>query len=1052
MEDRLSQSLRGVDRQVQQLERAFDRAQRASSQLGNTNVRTTVHIDTTRMESALNGIVQRLDALNGRTAAPTIIINDQSTRTINNIDNHLRQTTSRKWDVVLGIKDGVTSKLSSMKETLMSPMGMLGIGMAGIGAGSLVSGAVGTYKEFEHQMKAVQAISGATGDDLERLTAKAREMGAATSFSATEAGKAFEYMAMAGWKTDQMMAGLPGILSLAAASGEDLGKTSDIVTDAMTAFHMVPEEAAHFSDVLAQTASNANTNVAMMGYTFQYLASTAGTLGYSIEDVSLAIGTVANAGIKGEKAGTGLLAMLNGMISPSDEAATMLDRLGLSITDASGEIKPFKTLLTDLRTSFAGLSKIEQAQAAAAIAGVDGMKAMQIIATTSQEDFEKLANSIDHASDSMEYNGVVYQGAAQKMAAVRIDSLEGDLQILNSAWEDFQIGLLSDGGGDFLRGFVQSATETIGEFGDILKSPEFKGLDWGDQMIYLLDRAMEKLDAWASGSGGEQIGKVMTKLAEIGIRAFIAAPTGLVTGAMDALMNGNLLGAAGLGLGAAMLPGTGMLASGVASAAKTIFYSSGEAAEGGAGGGVHWGRVGTAAKWAGRIAKPVAAVMDAKRLYDSDDKVKTGSEIAGGWAGMLAGAKLGAATGGAIGAGFAGVGAAPSALVGGLLGGIGGYMGGEKLGGSIADSVRGWFSGIKEQAGQAVDELAATFSNAPDRIGAILDESAYTLSGFPERAAMSMGETAGYFITALENLPAETTEKFNQLVTEADACISTLPGQVSARFSETATAVTTYAAEAVNGTVNWFAQLPGMAGEKMSAMYNEVSNWASNIVSGTQSWFAQIPGMVGGYFDRAIGAIQGKISSIKASFSLGFSAGAAEAGHAEGGIFHQEHIARFAEGNKPEAVIPLDISKRSRGLALLEQVQSIFGLGDRAGDSADSFSRFIGRIAGGGGQESGEGFSLQGAGRSVLAQAKEMLAQSAELLANAGSGAGFTPAMAMATAGGSDFGGSANGGSPSFNFSGINFSFGSDIDEEELAISIGRRFLAEIRQGQENRG
>jgi len=1053
MEDRLSQSLRGVDRQVQTLERAFGRAQATASRLGNTNFKAVVHIDTTRIESALNGIVQRLDALNGKTAAPTIIINDQSTRTINNIDNHLRQTTSRKWDVVLGIKDGVTSKLSSMKETLMSPMGMLGMGMAGIGAGSLVSGAVGTYKEFEHQMKAVQAISGATGDDLERLTAKAREMGAATSFSATEAGKAFEYMAMAGWKTDQMMAGLPGILSLAAASGEDLGKTSDIVTDAMTAFHMVPEEAAHFSDVLAQTASNANTNVAMMGYTFQYLASTAGTLGYSIEDVSLAIGTVANAGIKGEKAGTGLLAMLNGMISPSDEAATMLDRLGLSITDASGEIKPFKTLLTDLRTSFAGLSKIEQAQAAAAIAGVDGMKAMQIIATTSQEDFEKLANSIDHASDSMEYNGVVYQGAAQKMAAVRIDSLEGDLQILNSAWEDFQIGLLSDGGGDFLRGFVQSATETIGEFGDILKDPEFQKLDWGDQIIYLLDRAMEKLDVWASGSGGEQFGKAMTKLAEIGIRAFIAALTGLVTGAMDALMNGNLLGAAGLGLGAAMLPGTGMLASGVAGAAKTIFYSSGEAAEGGgATGGWNWGRIGTAAKWAGRIAKPIQAIMDANRLYDSDDKVKTGSEIAGGWAGMLAGAKLGAATGGAIGAGFAGIGAAPGALVGGLLGGIGGYMGGEKLGGRIADSVRGWFSGIKEQAGEAVDELVATFSNAPDRIGAILDESVDTFSGFPERAAMSMGETAGYFVTALNNLPEGVAEKFNQLATEVDACISTLPGQVSAWGSETAIVAETYAAEAVNGTVNWFAQLPGMAGEKMSAMYNEVSNWASNIISGIQSLFAQIPGMVGGYFDRAIDAIQGKISSIKASFSLGFSAGAAEAGHAEGGIFNREHIARFAEGNKPEAVIPLDISKRSRGLALLEQVQSIFGLGDRAGNSADSFRRFIGRIAGGGGQVSGEGFSLQGEGMSVLAQAKEMLAQNAELLSNAGSGAGFTPAMAMATAGGSDFGGSANGGSPSFHFSGINFSFGSDIDEEELAISIGRRFLAEIRQGQENRG
>lgn len=1296
MEDRLSNSLRGVDRQVQQLERAFDRAQRASSRLGNTNVRAVVHIDTTRIEAALNRIIQRLDTLNGRVASPTVILNNQTQGPLNQINNNLRQTTGRRWDIVLGIKDGVTNKLNGIKESLSAPIGMLGMGMATMGAGALAAGTIGTYKEFEHQMKAVQAISGATGSEFEALTAKAREMGATTSFSATEAGKAFEYMAMAGWKTDQMLAGIPGILSLAAASGEELGKTSDIVTDAMTAFHMAPEEAAHFSDVLAQTASNANTNVGMMGYTFQYLASTAGTLGYSIEDVSLAIGTVANAGIKGEKAGTGLLAMLNGMISPSKEAAATMDRLGLSITDAEGNIKPFRKLLTDLRTSFAGLSKIEQAQAAASIAGVDGMKSMQIIANTSQKDFDKLANAIDHASDSMEYNGVVYEGAAQKMAAVRIDSLEGDLQILNSAWQDFQIGLLSDGGGDFLRGFVKSATETISEFGEILKSPEFKELDWGDQIIFLIDRAMEKLDAWASGSGGEQFGKVLTKLAEIGIKAFASAFAGLLKAAIEAALNGNLTAAAGLGLAASMVPGAGLVTSGVSSAARAIFYNNpvpptggaggaGGGAGGGATGGWNWGRIGTAAKWAGRIAKPVQAIFDANRLYESEDKVKTGGEVAGGWAGMLAGAKAGAVGGGAIGAAFGGVGAAPGAAIGGLLGGIAGYWGGSKLGGGIVDSARDifggnkaetpdlssmnispeqlqqlsalvapagisgadtanllatlgknglsgeaagasmasfvsqlapvteaqkeafaklglideqgknallddsggmkslaeiadilkaatenmtqeektatlagafgeeglqtanilaeggseaitpptpdpsffdslseqasaawdsaketvatqgnaflesageWFNGVKERAGDTVNEISEAFSNAPTRIEEFLNAAGETLSQLPEKAAYSIGETAGRIVSTLEALPEQASEKFNQLVTEADtylselpgrittwveqteaeaiayleqldaeatayfndlvtqadAYISALPGQVSAWFSQTATAATTYAAEAVNGTLNWFSQLPGMVGEKMSAMYNEVSNWASNIISGITNWFSQIPGIIGGYFDNAISAIRNKVASIKASFSLGFSAGAGE-GHAEGGIFNREHIARFAEGNKPEAVIPLDISKRSRGLALLEQVQSIFGLGDRAGESEDLFSRLLGRIGGGTQESGGEGFSLQGAGLSVLTQAKEMLAQSAELLANAGSGGGFAPAMAMATAGGGDFGGGgANGGSPSFNFSGINFSFGSDIDEEELAISIGRRFLAEIRQGQENRG
>ena len=1030
MEDHITSQLSGINSRVHALEESFRRAKQAAEALGHSNVNMHFHFDTSRIETALNRIASRLDHIGHMTAHPTVIVNDQSTHTINNINHGLHNITSHPWNVTVGITDRITRQLSGIRDMIMSPMGMLGIGL---GAGALVTSTIGTYKDFENQMKAVQAISGASGDEMEQLTAKAREMGATTAFSATEAGKAFEYMAMAGWKTQQMMDGIPGILSLAAASGEELGRTSDIVTDAMTAFHMAPEEASHFADVLAQTASNANTDVSVMGNTFQYLASTAGTLGYSIEDVSLAIGTVANAGIKGEKAGTGLLAMLNGMIKPSTEAAATMERLGLSITDAAGNVKPFGALLKDLRSSFAGLSKVEQAQAAASIAGVDGMKAMQIIANTSQEDFDKLAEAISHSSDEMEYNGVVYQGAAQKMAAVRLDSLDGDLKLLNSAWEDFQIGLLTGGGGDFLRGFVQSATEAIGEFGEILKSPEFQELDWGDQIIFLLDRAMEKLDGWASGSGGAQFGKVLTKLAEIGIKAFVTAFVGLLQGAFTALANGNLAGAAGLGLAASMMPGAGLVAQGVGSITRSIFYTPGEAAggaggEGGAGGAGrwNWGRIGSAAKWAGRIAAPIQAALDANRLYESDDKVKTGAEVAGGWAGMIAGAKLGAAGGGAIGAGFAGVGAAPGAAIGGLLGGVAGYFGGEKLGGSIVDSAREamgdmkWVDDIKEQASAAADYISEVFAQAPDKISEFIDAAGEYLSGLPERAAYALGETVGTIITTLENLPEQASTFFSDLVEQASTYISELPGRVSEWFSETVTAATTYAAQTIDGTMEYFSQLPGQVGEKMSEMYNEVSNWASNIVSGIRQWFSQIPSIVSSFFDEAISSIKSKVQSVQASFNLGFSAGL---GHADGGIFDQEHIARFAEGNKPEAVIPLDISKRSRGLSILEQVQHIFGIDGGA---------------------KGGGFAQTGM--------EQALSENAELFENAGGGAGLSPVIAMAAAGGGDFGGGSNNGSPSFNFSGINFSFGSDIDEEELAISIGRRFLAEIRQGQENRG
>ena len=169
---------------------------------------------------------------------------------------------------------------------------------------ALGTAAVKTAADFDSQMSKVQAVSGATGKDMDALRSKAREMGAKTKFSATEAGQGFEYMAMAGWKTGDMLDGIEGIMNLAAASGENLGTTSDIVTDALTAFGLEAKDSGHFADVLAAASSNANTNVSMMGETFKYAAPIAGALGYSTEDTALAIGLMANSGIKASQAGT----------------------------------------------------------------------------------------------------------------------------------------------------------------------------------------------------------------------------------------------------------------------------------------------------------------------------------------------------------------------------------------------------------------------------------------------------------------------------------------------------------------------------------------------------------------------------------------------------------------------------------------------------------------------------------------------------------------------------------------------------------------------------
>ena len=191
-------------------------------------------------------------------------------------------------------------------------------------AGALATTAVRAGASFEQAMAQVSAVSGATGKPLEKLTEKAKEMGAKTKFSATEAAEAMNYMAMAGWKTNDMLSGIEGIMNLAAASGEDLATTSDIVTDALTAFGLSASDSAEFADVLAAASSNANTNVAMMGETFKYVAPVAGALGYSAQDVAVAVGLMANSGIKASQAGTSLRSVLSRLAKPTEQVEQTL--------------------------------------------------------------------------------------------------------------------------------------------------------------------------------------------------------------------------------------------------------------------------------------------------------------------------------------------------------------------------------------------------------------------------------------------------------------------------------------------------------------------------------------------------------------------------------------------------------------------------------------------------------------------------------------------------------------------------------------------------------
>lgn len=349
-----------------------------------------------------------------------------------------------------------------------------GLKVAGVAiAGALSAVAVASVKmgaDFYQAMSEVQAISGASSADLERLTATAKEMGATTKFSASESAEALKYMAMAGWDAEQMIGGLPGIMNLAAASGESLGTVSDIVTDALTAMGLQASDAAHFADVLAVAASASNTNVGMMGQTFKYAAPLAGALKYSVEDLSVVIGLMANSGIKADQAGTALRAMLTRMVKPTKDSAAAMDKLKLEIKNADGTMRPLNDVIVDMRAGFENLTDAEKTQYAAMLAGQEAMSGLLSIVNASDEDFESLTAAINDAN-----------GAAGEMARVMNDNLKGDVIILGSALEGLSIQIF-EAFNRPLREAAQAATEAVGQI-----STEFARADMQESLAKIGD-------------------------------------------------------------------------------------------------------------------------------------------------------------------------------------------------------------------------------------------------------------------------------------------------------------------------------------------------------------------------------------------------------------------------------------------------------------------------------------------------------------------------------------------------------------------------------------
>lgn len=448
---------------------------------------------------------------------------------------------------------------------------------------------VSTGMDFEAAMSEVKKIrTEATEEQFDELSKKAQDLGASTKFTASEVAEAFYYMALAGWSTDEMLDGVEGVLSLAAASGESLAQTSDIVTDALTAMGYEAKDTGHFVDVLAAAAANSNTTVGMMGEAFKYLATTGGVLGYSIDDVATVLGLLANNGIKASQAGTSMRQILNTLINPSKKAATAMEDLGISLFEnGTDKVKPLLQVLQELRTVFKesdfdlngtsleeiqpqldlvdawydeqkkkieegggkadylgemitqeDLDKMYQAKLQGLtgfneqflgqlgdIGGLRGISSLLAIMKSTDDDFNQLVGAVENSN-----------GAAQTMAETALDNLKGDVTILNSAIDGLKI-LVSEDFTTQFRAFVKTLTEGVGEISKGFKEGDLVGM-FTNLANWVIDGITSALtDESITGEGAQDFGRALGDFVGNLVAKLVTSAPELISGLFNAGMN-----------------------------------------------------------------------------------------------------------------------------------------------------------------------------------------------------------------------------------------------------------------------------------------------------------------------------------------------------------------------------------------------------------------------------------------------------------------------------------------------------------------------------------
>lgn len=416
------------------------------------------------------------------------------------IGRGLKSVAGKTWRVTMRAADFVTAPVRGIFNLLRNPLLQAG---AVLGVSFGMKDTIDTYKSFEAAMSKVQAVSGAVGSDMDKLTKKAEEMGNKTKFSATESAEALNYMAMAGWKTEDMLNGIEGIMYLAGASGEDLATTSDIVTDAITAFGMTAGDASHFADVLAVASSNANTNVSMMGETFKYVGAASGALGYSVDDAALAIGLMANSGIKASQAGTELNSIFTRLATNTNGAKSEIEKLGINFFDSSGKARAFSDVLVEMRSATKHMTEEEKINFANTVAGTRAQAGLLAMLNATAKDFNKLQGAIEDAN-----------GASLDMYNTMQDNLQGSLDSLSSKMESVKLSF-----GKRLAPYIRDFAEWLGNQMPALSEGLDELMDFTDQKLDKVKKKFEDITVGSEWQNADFFGKV-----KIAWDEFIAEP------------------------------------------------------------------------------------------------------------------------------------------------------------------------------------------------------------------------------------------------------------------------------------------------------------------------------------------------------------------------------------------------------------------------------------------------------------------------------------------------------------------------------------------------